>query len=327
MVSGVGAFFALASGGLLASLYRKATFSYDGLEYRPLDVEPITPTDKFYVVTKNIIDPTIDRDRWSMTVDGLVERPRTWRLDELIALPAVTQETTLMCISNAVGAGLMSNAIWKGVPLRTLLEQSAPRSGAVEVAFHGADSFVDTFSFDKAMEPTTLVAYEMNGAPLEDRHGFPARIIVPGLVGEKNVKWITRIQVVDRDVKGFYERQGWGPDFTVPTRSRFSGPAFDQPLPRTAPIRLQGIAFAGDRGVSGVEVSVDDGASWQTAHIDYDSSPLAWVLWSYRWRPPGAGEYPLLVRATDGRGQLQDPGPVGPPMAARGYHRVTARVA
>ncbi len=127
----------------------------------------------------------VDRDRWSVTVDGLVERPRTWSLDDLTALPSVTQETTLMCISNAVGSGLMSNAIWKGVPLRTLLKESAPRSGALEVACHGADSFVDTFSFNKAMESTTLVAYEMNGAPSRTATASPPGSSCPGSWGRR----------------------------------------------------------------------------------------------------------------------------------------------
>lgn len=149
-----------------------------------------------------------------------------------------------MCISNPIGWGLISNAVWTGVPMRVLLEEAGARDDAVEVVLHGADGYSDTFSFEKAMEPTTLVAYRMNGEELPQRHGFPARIIVPGLYGEKNVKWVTRIEVVDHDAKGFYESQGWGPDFTVPNRSRIDGPSLRDPIRAGAPIALHATGHA-----------------------------------------------------------------------------------
>jgi DMSO/TMAO reductase YedYZ molybdopterin-dependent catalytic subunit len=123
-------------------------------------------------------------------VTGLVERPRMYRYDDLLAMPAVTQETTLECISNDIGDGLMSNALWKGAPMRHLLGAAHPRQGAVEVLLHAADGYTDTLTLDKAMDPTTLVVYEMNGDLLPERHGYPARVIVPGLFGKNNVKWV-----------------------------------------------------------------------------------------------------------------------------------------
>ena len=177
------------------------------------------------------------------------------------------------------------------------------------------------------MDPTTLVAYEMNGEALPARHGFPARIIVPGLFGEKSVKWVTRIEVAEGERKGFYEQQGWGPGFVIPTHSRFDVPQADQELRAGAPLRLRGIAFGGNRGVSRVEVSTDGGGRWSEARIDYPGTPLSWALWSLEWSPPAPGTYTLVVRATDGSGELQtaterDTAPQG----ATGYHRVTARV-
>ncbi len=177
------------------------------------------------------------------------------------------------------------------------------------------------------MEPTTLVAYQMNGEPLPERHGFPARVIVPGLFGEKNVKWVTRIDLVTEETKGFYEQQGWGPSFVVPTQSRFTEPGFGRPLKVGAPVTLRGTAFAGNRGIGGVEVSVDDGATWRRAQLEYASSPLAWVLWRYDWRPDRPGEYPLLVRAIDRAGTPQDPRQrPSVPEGATGYHRVMAKI-
>ena len=327
LTGGAGAGLALATGGVGTVLYRRATFDYDGTEYNGPGIQPIAPNDKFYVVTKNVIDPRVRASLWRLDIGGAVTRPRVLRLPDLRALPAVTQETTLMCISNPVGRGLESNALWTGVPLRDLIAQAGPTDGVVEVLLAAVDGYTDTFSIAKALEPTTLIAYEMNGEPLPQRHGFPARIIVPGLFGEKNVKWVTRIDLVTEETKGFYERQGWGPNFVIPTRSRFTEPNFAQPLRAGAPITLRGTALAGDRGIAKVEVSTDDGASWQQAALEYSSSPLAWVLWRYDWQPPQPGEYNLLVRATDRTGALQTAERrASPPQGATGYHRVTARV-
>jgi len=201
--------------GLARKLYRAATFSYDGTQYKGPIVQPITPNDLFYCVTKNVVDPTVNVDLWHLEIGGLVQNPATWRLQDLVGFKPTTQETTLMCISNGLDAGLISNAVWKGLPLRDLLDQAGVLSGAARVSLHGVDNYTDTVPLEKAMEPTTLLAYEMNGVPLPDRHGYPLRVVVPGYFGEKNVKWLTRIEVTDANAKGFYEAQGWGPDFIV----------------------------------------------------------------------------------------------------------------
>jgi DMSO/TMAO reductase YedYZ molybdopterin-dependent catalytic subunit len=232
-----------------------------------------------------------------------------------------------MCISNQVGGGLMSNAVWKGVPLRSLLEASGPHAGITRVVLRAVDGYDDTIPFAKAMEPTTLVAYEMNEAPLPFRHGYPVRLIVPGLYGEKSVKWITRVELLAQDVKGFYERQGWGPNFTIPTHSRFDGPDFGKPIPFAASIPLKGVAFGGNRGISRVEVSFDDGNDWREAKINTPGTRLTWALWNYDWKPERTGEYKLAVRATDGDGALQiKEERWTAPHGATGYQKVTARV-
>ncbi len=330
LVAGLGAIFALAVGGILSRLYKLASFSYDGTRYKGADVQAITPNDRFYVVTKNVVDPDVTRSLWRLDVTGLVERPQVYRYEDLVAMPPVTQETTLRCISNQVGDGLMSNALWKGVPMKTLFEAAGMKPGAVEVRLHGVDNYTDTFAIEKAMEPTTLVVYEMNGEMIPPRHGFPVRVIVPGLFGEKNVKWVTRIELVDHDAKGFYEQQGWGPNFVVPTTARFDVPDDKQKIKMAtaaAGVGLKGVAHAGNRGVSKVEVSLDDGQTWSEANIDHAQSAFAWVLWNYYWRPAQAGEYKLIVRATDGKGELQTEKERGTaPEGATGYHKVTAQI-
>jgi DMSO/TMAO reductase YedYZ molybdopterin-dependent catalytic subunit len=215
-----------------------------------------------------------------------------------------------MCISNGLDAGLMSNALWKGIALRDLLESAGPMASAARVRLYGVDNYTDTMPIDKALDPTTLLALEMNGQQLPERHGFPLRAIVPGYFGEKHVKWLTRIEVTGADAKGFYETQGWGPDFIVPTRSRIDVPDYDSRFSLGqlggAPIQIKGVAFGGDRGISRVEVSDDDGETWDGAKIDYPGTKLTWALWSYDWQPDSADDYTLVVRATDGEGEVQE---------------------
>ncbi len=336
LAGAAGTLLAAPSYGLLRRLYNRATFAYDGTAYGGPGVQPIAPNDKFYVVTKNVVDPNVTKAFWRLEIGGLVEDAKTYSFDDLTTLPSVDQETTLMCISNQIGAGLFSNATWKGVPLRDLIAASRPKVDAVEVVLHAADGYTDTFAFEKAMEPTTLVVYEMNGEPLPERHGYPVRVIVPGLFGEKNVKWVTGIEVVDHDAKGFYEQQGWGPNFVIPTRSDLFAPrrarrdgkdAFSEPMRANQTTTLRGRAFAGNRGVVKVEVSLDDGESWQPARIDYPGTELTWVFWSYDWRPTQPGDYVVTSRATDGTGTVQPSDARGiVPQGATGYHRVMARV-
>jgi hypothetical protein len=183
LVGGLGAVAVLLTGDLMRRLYDLATFSYDGMRYKGPGIQPITPNDRFYVVSKNVIDPQIQPFLWRLEVTGLVERPQAYRLEDLLAMPSVTQETTLECISNEIGDGLMSNALWTGVPMRLLLGSAVPRPGVHEVLLHAADGYTDTISLEKAMDPTTLVVYQMNGEPLPERHGYPARLVVPGLAG------------------------------------------------------------------------------------------------------------------------------------------------
>jgi DMSO/TMAO reductase YedYZ molybdopterin-dependent catalytic subunit len=326
-VGGIGAILAIASGGLLRHLADVATFGYDGLEYRGPDAQPITPNDRFYTVTKNIIDPDPTTAAWRLEIAGLVERPRTYTFDDIRALPSTTQETTLMCISNYVGGGLMSNAVWKGLPLRDLLLAAGPRPGVAKVVLHAADGYTDTYALDKALEPTTFVAYEMNGEPLPVRHGYPVRILTPGLFGEKSVKWVTRIELVDHDVKGFYEQQGWGPNFVIPIRTTFFTDDIAAPFTAGASIPIRGNAFAGNHGIASVEVSTDGGQRWQTARIDYPGTDLTWAFWSFDWQPSQPGDYLLVARATDRQGQVQDSQYRDTaPQGATGYPSLHARL-
>jgi DMSO/TMAO reductase YedYZ molybdopterin-dependent catalytic subunit len=329
----LGAIGALVTGGgvaLARKLYRVATFSYDGTQYKGRIVQPITPNELFYCVTKNVVDPHVDIDLWHLEIAGLVKNTATWRFDDLMGFEMREQETTLMCISNGLDAGLISNAVWKGFPLRDVLDRAVPLSGAARVRFHGVDNYTDTIPLEKALEASTLLAYEMNGAELPDRHGYPLRLIVPGYFGEKHVKWLTRVEVTDADAKGFYEAQGWGPDFMTPTRSRIDVPDGWSSMSLgklNGPIDVKGIAYGGDRGISRVEFSSDGGKSWRDAAIYYSGGNLAWSLWKTAWMPDTAGDYMLVVRATDGKGNVQewDEGR-GPFSGTAGLHEIGVQV-
>jgi DMSO/TMAO reductase YedYZ molybdopterin-dependent catalytic subunit len=341
---GIGAAVVLALGSTLRRLFQMGTFSYDGRQYggpKVQKITPIRPDDEFYQVSKNLVDPDVARDSWRLDIVGQVENPRVYSFADIAAMPAVEQESTLLCISYGVGSGLCSNAIWKGVPLPTLLAQVKPKPNVTTVLFRAADGYYETFRFGKAMEPTTLVAYEMNGEPLPKRHGFPLRLIVPGLYGEKNPKWLTRIELLNeadgrlhrRHGCGFYKEQGWGRQGdAIPTHSRFDAPQvrgdhFETPFQVGKTVELRGMAFGGDRGISKVEISDDDGETWDDAEIAKPGTKLSWSLWSYQWTPDEKGETGMVVRATDGEGKLQiseyrDQVPDG----ATGLHRVRARV-
>ena len=286
----------------------------------------ITPVGEFYSVSKNFFaDPAVDAASWRLDVGGTVERPYSIGYDELRALPAVEDVRTLMCISNEVGGDLIGNARWRGVRLRDLLERAGPRTGALKVVFTCADDYQDSIRFAKAMQPETIVVYEMNGAPLIPKHGYPARLLVPGIYGMKNVKWVRRIEVADKQFLGFWQQRGWSDEAVVKTMSRIDTVNSLTAI-NTEPLVLGGVAFAGDRGIQRVEFSVDNGQTWQEAQVKSPLGPYTWALWTAEWTPPAPGQYALKVRATDKAGVLQtgirsEPLPDG----ASGYHGVSVR--
>ena len=287
----------------------------------------ITSNDRFYVVSKNPpgFDPDLNGDSWVLQIDGLVARPSKLSLPQLRALPSVEQLQTLECISNEVGGDLISTAKWKGVRVRDLLARAGGVGAtAVKVAFHCADGYTEAIAVADAMMPTTLLAYEMNGEPLPSSHGFPARLLVPGLFGMKNPKWIRRIEVVAYDFQGYWERSGWSDEAVVKTMSKVTTLGRTHPL---GEIPVGGIAYAGDRGIKEVEYSVDAGKTWQKADVKPALGPLTWVLWAAVWTPAGPGEYTVKVRTKDGHGVVQTAREAPTlPDGASGYHTLRVRV-
>jgi DMSO/TMAO reductase YedYZ molybdopterin-dependent catalytic subunit len=279
----------------------------------------VTDNRVFYRVDINPIPPQLDFDTWSLNVHGKVSNPLTLDKTAFLQLPTADEYATLECVSNTINppAGLISNAKWTGVPLATLLKKAGLQSDSNYLIFRSADGYSVGVPIDRALEAGALLAYMMNDVTLPTEHGFPLRAIVPGIYGMMNAKWITDIEITDQVYLGYWQERGWSNDARINTTSIIYYPTGNVQAGGTTPIA--GVAFAGDRGISKVEVSVDGGNTWNQAVLRPPRSPYSWVLWAYAWTP-SAGTANIVVRATDGTGQLQDSAAVNPfPNGATGY--------
>lgn len=277
----------------------------------------ITPNDEFYTVDEEIIDPVVDADAWRLRVEGAVDAPFELTYDELLALPQIEQHATLECISNPVGGDLISTATWTGVPVASLLQRAGVGEGAVEIVFRAIGGYSDSLPLADALRPVTIVAVGMNGRVLPRAHGYPARLLAPGYFGMKQPKWLERLEVVSEPYRGYWEQRGWVKAAIVRTMSRVDGYGEVGGASYVA-----GVAFAGDRGISKVEVSLDDGTTWAEAELERPLSGLAWRRWRLPFDP--AADPVVVVRATDGDGAVQPAGSMDPhPSGATGLDRVT----
>jgi len=323
---------ALAGAGMLlrwvTAATAKAGAAAQSLFQRIRGLPPeVTPTDKFYVVSKNPagLDPKVNVAKWTLEIAGLVGKPIKLTYDEIRALPSVSRYHTLECISNEVGGDLISNAMWKGVRFRDIIERAGGVSPtAIRFAFRCADGYTEGVPVVDAMRPDTLLAYEINGTPLPPSHGFPLRMLNPGHFGMKNPKWITKIEAVSTNFTGYWEASGWSDEAVVKTTSAFSVPGGDV---KVGEVELGGVAYSGDRGIKEVEVSPDGGKTWLKAELKTPLGPYTWVLWAALWTPTGPGEYTLKARARDGTGLLQTSKETPTlPDGASGYHSIRVRV-
>jgi DMSO/TMAO reductase YedYZ molybdopterin-dependent catalytic subunit len=292
-------------------------------------VPAITPASNFYQVSKNFQDPVVSARGWALRVSGLAGRPLRLSLHDLQGIPGVTQVVTLECVSNSVGGPLMSTGRFTGLPLRDLLTMASPAPGARAVGFTARDGYAESLPLETVMRsPEILIAYRLNGAPLPDTHGFPARVLIPGRYGMKGPKWLDSIELRASVENGYWEQQGWDRDAVVRTTARFDVPTASSLLRAGAPAALAGVAFAGIRGVQVVEWTADGGKSWKPASLESPLSPLSWVRWRASWTPGSAGGYELIVRARDATGQLQTSDEMPSfPSGATGYHRISVYVA
>ena len=283
----------------------------------------VTSNDQYYIVSKNLTDPTVNAQGWNLQVTGQVENPYTLSYQELLALPMQQQYESMECISNDVGGSYMSNGLWEGVRLNELLQKAGVKQGASKVVLHASDDYADSIHLSKALEPTTLVAVRMNNQTLPDGHGYPARVLVPGIYGMKHVKWLTKIEVVNYDFQGYWQQRGWSDPAPVRLTSRIDTPLDGSKVSAHSANYIAGVAFSGNLGISEIDVSFDAGKTWQRATLKRPLSQFTWVLWEIPWQPK-SGQYTVVVRAVDLQGNVQDPHQEGTlPDGASGYHSIT----
>ncbi len=292
----------------------------------------VTTTSTFYYVSKNLAsDPAVSQQNWRLSIGGMVSTPYSLTYDDLRALPKIERYHTLECISNVVGGNLMSNALFTGASLADLLNTAGIHAGASEMVFRAADDYSDRLHLAQALDSRSLVVYAINGEPLPQAHGFPARLLIPGLYGMKNGKWLTSLSVDAGNYTGYWEQQGWTREANIKMTTRIDVPSSDQLLVNT-PTVIAGVAFAADRGIGRVEVSTDGGetyhpATFHPATLRRPVGPLSWVLWQYDWTPPAGGRYVLMARAIDLAGDVQSPSEAPPlPDGSSGYHRISVLV-
>jgi DMSO/TMAO reductase YedYZ molybdopterin-dependent catalytic subunit len=298
----------------------------------------VTPNRLFFV-RNHFSVPSVELAAWRLRLEGCVERSADWTWEELAALPERSVFATVECAGNGRsflqpaqpgvqwGAGAVGHAEWTGVPLRLVLERAGIRPGAVEVLFEGLDvgtepdhpapmAFGRSLPLAKALHPDTLLATRMNGELLEPAHGFPVRLFVPGWYGVASVKWLGRIEVLDRPFQGYFQSTKYTVRrvTTHGTETVAVGPMAvkAEVLRPHAGValglgtnRIFGVAWAGDEPVAHVDVSTDGGLTWARAELLGPSAPYSWTLWEYLWEVAAPGEHVLLARATSAGGRTQ----------------------
>lgn len=292
----------------------------------------VTSNDRFYKIDTAIGgDPQVDPGDWSLSIGGLLDRPRTLTYAELLAMPQTETWATIGCVGNDVGGSLVGTARWEGVLLADVLRAAGPRAAASQVAMTSVDGYTGAFPLTFALDGRhALIALGMNGEALPVAHGFPARIVVPGLYGyESAVKWLSRLDLVDDSYRAFWVQRGYAKAAAFRTQSRIDVPVAGHLATRdgAGDVLVAGMAWAPHRGIALVEVSIDHG-SWQPVTLAPDLlGPDTWRPWTWHWHAtPGTHE--LRVRATDATGEIQPGRPRGVlPDGATGWHTVDVTVA
>jgi DMSO/TMAO reductase YedYZ molybdopterin-dependent catalytic subunit len=280
-----------------------------GLESTVKGISPLrTPTDKFYRVDTNLVVPQVDVDTWTLEVDGMVERPVTMTFADLSAMPLIERDITMTCVSNEVGGGYIGAARWLGVRLTDVLDRAGVTGAPDQLLSTAVDGFTISTPLSVVRDGRdAMVAIGMNGAQLSDTHGFPARLITPGLYGFVGAtKWLTKLTLTTYAAdQAYWTQRQWATDAPIKTSARIDTPAPLSTIPagRTA---VGGVAWAQHRGVGQVEVKIDDG-DWQATKLGPDVGVDYWRQWFLPWdaRP---GLHRISVRATDlaGRAQISE---------------------
>ncbi|TCJ19852.1 molybdopterin-binding oxidoreductase [Rubrobacter taiwanensis] len=304
-----------------------ASFAVEGMP--PL----ITPKEDFYLIDTAIYAPRVNAEEWQLKISGAVRNPFALTYRDLLSLPAREVDITIACVSNEVGGGLVSNGRWTGVLLSDILEEAGLRRGELDGASdqlvgRAVDGWTAGFRTGLALDGReALVAYGMNGETLPIEHGYPARLVVPGLYGYVSAtKWLSEIELTGwREFDAYWTVRGWAKEGPIKTQSRIDTLTSGDTLP-AGPVDVGGVAWAPTRGIERVEVSTDGGNTWDEAELAAELSENTWRQWLYRWEAE-PGEHTLQVRATDGTGETQTAERSAPaPAGATGYHTVNVTV-
>ncbi len=279
-----------------------------GADLRLPGLSPLfTPNADFYRVDTALSVPAIDPSDWLLTVDGLIEQRVELTFRELLAMGLHEYAITLTCVSNQVGGNLVGNARWLGVPVREVLARARPRHGADMVLSRSIDGFTASTPLSALTDPgrDAILAVGMNGEPLPLEHGFPVRMVVPGLYGYVSAtKWLTELKVTTFAAdQAYWTPRGYSPKAPIKLSSRIDTPRIDKPL-AAGPTTIAGVAWAQTVGIAKVEVQIDGGA-WQEATLAAAINTDTWVQWSLGWDAT-SGSHTLAVRATDRDGRLQE---------------------
>jgi DMSO/TMAO reductase YedYZ molybdopterin-dependent catalytic subunit len=289
-------------------------------------VTPIVePNDRFYRIDTNLITPSVDAATWTVRIHGLVDRETTLSWNELIALPLFEQYVTIACVSNEVGGNLVGNAKWTGVRLRDVLDIAGVQTSATQLVGRSVDGWTAGMPMAWVQDPDRepMIAVKMNDAPLPKIHGYPARLIVPGLYGYVSAtKWLAELELTTLEAfNGYWIERGWAKNGPILTQSRIDTPRGGV---SAGTVPIAGIAWAPDRGIAKVEVGID--GTWSEARLSQPISDATWVQWVLDWSAT-PGNHTISVRATDRTGETQPEQPTTPaPDGARGWHTISVNV-
>ena len=284
----------------------------------------VTANTEFYRIDTALLVPRPDMSKWRLAMKGLVDRPFELTYEELLAMPLFEQYVTIACVSNEVGGGLVGNALWRGVRLKDMFEQAGVQTTASQVVGRSVDGFTVGFPLVHALadEREPMVAVAMNGEPLPANHGFPARLIVPGLFGYVSAtKWLAEIELTTWNAfDAYWVPLGWSKEGPILTQSRIDTPHNGDRL-TAGLVPIAGVAWAPDRGIRAVEVRIDEG-EWIEAELSAPISDATWVQFVHNWNA-ASGDHVIQVRATDGSGEVQTDQRTPPaPDGARGHHTI-----
>jgi DMSO/TMAO reductase YedYZ molybdopterin-dependent catalytic subunit len=285
-----------------------------------------TPNSTFYRVDTALVMPKVSADTWQLRIHGMVDKPVTLTFDELIQRPMVEHDVTLTCVSEAVGGGYIGNARWQGILLADVLRQAGIQSGADQIVMRDVNGMTIGVATEPVMDGRkSLLAVGMNGQLLPQEHGYPVRVVVPGLYGYVSAtKWVVDMELTTFGAfNAYWVKQGWSQQGPIKTESRIDVPKIRSTV-AGGQVTIAGVAWAQHQGIDAVEVSVD--GVWYTATLPAQDTIDTWRQWYYVWNAT-PGEHVLQVRATDKTGYTQTAVVhKTEPNGATGYHTIQVSV-